>query len=68
MQQEELQLQEEIKKLNDERQEFITKARRERMPDEEFTPQISEHYEKAAFILKDCLNNLRGTSSLLSTS
>ena len=46
MQQDELQLQEEIKKLNDERQEFITKARKERMPDEEFTPQISTHYDK----------------------
>jgi hypothetical protein len=46
MQQEELQLQEESKKLNAERQEFITKARRERMPDKEFTPQISALYDK----------------------
>jgi len=46
MQQEELHLQEEIKKLNDERQKFITKARKQRMPDEEFTPQIKAHYEK----------------------
>jgi hypothetical protein len=46
MQQEELHLQEEIKKLNDERQEFITKARKERMPDEEFTPQIGALYDK----------------------
>jgi len=46
MQQDELQLHVEIKKLNYERQEFITKARKERMPDEEFTPQISEHYDR----------------------
>jgi DNA repair exonuclease SbcCD ATPase subunit len=46
MQQDELQLQEEIKKLNTERQEFITKARREQMPDEEFSPQISALYDK----------------------
>lgn len=46
MQRDELQLQEEIKKLNTECQEFITKARKERMPDEEFTPQIGEHYDK----------------------
>jgi DNA repair exonuclease SbcCD ATPase subunit len=46
MQQDELQLQGEIKKLNTERQEFITKARKERMPDEEFTPQISALYDK----------------------
>ena len=46
MQQDELQLQEEIKELNTERQDFITKARKERMPDEEFTPQISEHYDR----------------------
>ena len=46
MQQDELHLQEETKKLNAERQEFITKARKERMPDEEFTPQISEHYDR----------------------
>ena len=46
MQQEELHLQEEIKRLNAERQEFITKARKERMPDEEFTPQISALYDK----------------------
>jgi DNA invertase Pin-like site-specific DNA recombinase len=46
MQQEELHLQEEIKRMNAERQEFITKARKERMPDEEFTPQISALYDK----------------------
>ncbi|HET7143470.1 MAG TPA: recombinase family protein, partial [Anaerolineales bacterium] len=46
LQRDELQLQEEIKKLNTERQEFITKARKERMPDEEFTPQIGEHYDR----------------------
>lgn len=46
MQQDELQLQEEIKKLNTIRQEFITKACKERMPDEEFTPQISALYDK----------------------
>jgi len=46
MQQEELHLQEEIKKLTAERQEFITKARKEQMPDEEFTPQISALYDK----------------------
>ena len=46
MQQDELELQEEIKKLNTERQEFITKVRKERMPDEGFTPQISEHYDR----------------------
>ena len=46
MQQKELRLQAEIKKLNDERQEFITKARKERMPDEEFFPQISALYDK----------------------
>jgi site-specific DNA recombinase len=46
MQQEELHLQEEIKKLNDERQEFITKARKGRMPDEEFASQMSTLYEK----------------------
>ncbi len=46
MQQDELHLQEEIKKLNSERQEFITKARKERMTDEEFTPQINALYEK----------------------
>ena len=39
-------MQEEIKKLNTERQEFITKARKERMPDEEFTPQIRALYDK----------------------
>jgi hypothetical protein len=46
MQREELHLQGEIKKLNAERQEFITKARKECMPDEEFTPQISALYDK----------------------
>jgi site-specific DNA recombinase len=46
MQQEESHLQEEIKRLNDERQEFITKARKERMPDEEFISQLSPLYDK----------------------
>ena len=46
MQQDELRLQEEIKKLNAERQEFITKACKAQMPDEEFTPQIREHYDR----------------------
>jgi chromosome segregation ATPase len=46
MQQEEMQLQDEIKKLSAERQDFITKARKERMPDEEFTPQINALYDK----------------------
>jgi cell division protein FtsB len=46
MQQEELRLHEEINKLNNERQEFITKARKERMPDEELTSQKSALYEK----------------------
>jgi hypothetical protein len=46
MQQEELYLQEEINKLKDERQEFITKARKERMPDEEFISQMSTLYDK----------------------
>ncbi len=46
MQQEELHLQEELKKLNEERQAFITKARKARMPDEEFTPQIREHQDR----------------------
>ena len=39
-------MQKEIKRLNDERQEFITKARKERMPDEEFIPQIGTLREK----------------------
>jgi len=46
MQQEELYLQEEIKKLNAERQEFITNVRKERMSDEEFTQQISALYDE----------------------
>jgi hypothetical protein len=46
MQREELRLHKELKRLNDERQEFITKACKERMPDEEFTPQINALYEK----------------------
>ncbi len=46
MQQEELDLQEAIEKLNDERQEFITKARKKRMSDEEFAPQIRALYDK----------------------
>ncbi|HLO18497.1 MAG TPA: recombinase family protein, partial [Anaerolineales bacterium] len=46
LQKDELQLQEEINKLNNERQEFITKARKGRMPDEEFTSQMSALYEK----------------------
>jgi hypothetical protein len=39
MQRDELRLHKELKRLNDERQEFITKACKERMPDEELTPQ-----------------------------
>lgn len=46
MQQEERSLHEELKRLNDERQDFITKARKEQMSDEEFSPQIKAHYEK----------------------
>ncbi len=46
MQKEELHLQEEIQRLNAERQEFITKARKGRIPDAEFTPQMSTLYEK----------------------
>ncbi len=46
MQREEIRLHEELKKLNDERQAFITKARKERMPDEEFSSQINVLYEK----------------------
>jgi|GEM_PF-2825014 len=46
MQRDELHLQEDMKKLNSERQEFITRARKERMPDDEFTSQISIHYDK----------------------
>jgi hypothetical protein len=47
MQQEEMQLQDEVKKLGAERQTFITKARKERMSDEEFTPQIGTLYEES---------------------
>ena len=46
MQREELRLHKELKRLNDERQEFITKACKEQMPDELFTPQINTLYEK----------------------
>lgn len=46
MQQEERRLHEELKRLNDERQEFITKARKEQMLDEELSPQISALYDK----------------------
>ena len=46
MQQEELNLKEEITKLNAEGQEFITIARKEHMSDEEFTQQISALYDK----------------------
>ena len=46
MQQEEMQLQNEIKKLSAERQDFITKARKECMSDEEFIPQIGALYDK----------------------
>jgi len=45
MLQKEMQLQDEIKKLSAERQEFNTKARKERMSDEEFTPQIGALYD-----------------------
>ena len=46
MQREELRLHKELEKLNDERQEFITKACKERMPDEELAPQMNVLYEK----------------------
>jgi HD-GYP domain-containing protein (c-di-GMP phosphodiesterase class II) len=46
MEREQIRLQEEIKQLNDERQEFITKARKGRMPDEKFAPQVSALYDK----------------------
>jgi hypothetical protein len=46
MQQDKLRLQEEIKKLNAERQEFITKARKEQMPHEKLTSQMNVLYEK----------------------
>ena len=46
MQREEILLHKELKRLNAERQEFITKACKERMPDEVFTPQINTLYEK----------------------
>jgi len=46
MQQEGIRLHKELKRLNDERQEFITKACKERMSDEELTPQINALYEK----------------------
>lgn len=34
-----------MKRLNGERQEFITKSRKERMPDEEVIPQLNVLYE-----------------------
>jgi DNA invertase Pin-like site-specific DNA recombinase len=46
MQREEIRLHKELKRLNDERQEFITKACKERMSDEELTPQMNALYEK----------------------
>lgn len=46
MQREELRLHKELKRLNDERQEFITKACKEQMPDEELAPQMNVLYEK----------------------
>ena len=46
MQREELRLHKELNRLNDERQEFIIKACKERMPDEELTPQMDVLYEK----------------------
>ena len=47
MQQEERRLHEELRRrLNNERRDFITKARKEQMSDEEFSPQIKAHYEK----------------------
>lgn len=42
----ELQLQDEIKRLNDERQEFITKARKGYISEEEFTLRISVMYDQ----------------------
>ncbi len=46
MQREELRLHKELKRLNEERQEFITKACKERMPDEELASQMDVRYEK----------------------
>jgi DNA invertase Pin-like site-specific DNA recombinase len=46
MKRDELQLEEEIKKLNAERQEFIPKARKGHISEEESTPQISVMYDK----------------------
>jgi len=46
MKRDELQLHEEIKKLNAERQEFITKARKGQISEEEFTPQIRVMYDQ----------------------
>ena len=46
MQHDELHLQAEIKKLNAERQEFITKARKGRIADAEFIPQVKTHYDR----------------------
>ncbi|MEW6029690.1 MAG: recombinase family protein [Chloroflexota bacterium] len=45
MKRDELQLQEEIKRLNTERQAFITKARKGHIAEEEFTSQISVMYD-----------------------
>lgn len=46
MKRDELQLQDEVKRLNDERQEFITKARKGYISEEEFTSQISVMYDQ----------------------
>ena len=46
MQREEIRLHQELKRLNDERQEFITKACKEQMSNEELTPQMNVLYEK----------------------
>jgi len=45
MQREEIHLHEELKRLNDERQEFITKARKGHISEEEFTSRISVMYD-----------------------
>jgi hypothetical protein len=46
MKRDELQLQKEIRKPNAERQEFIPKARKGHISEEESTPQISVMYDK----------------------
>jgi DNA invertase Pin-like site-specific DNA recombinase len=52
MKRDELQLREEIKKLNAERQEFITKARKGHISEEEFTPQIRVMYDQELGVMR----------------